>query len=164
METLRQVEEMEQQVVYQAEYDQWEKEWTLPHYIQQRKKGFDEDYSKKQWVYTVNQQVIGSIVCHNFELPHIHVTGLSSVLVFEEWRNQGIGNKMMRTCMDQSPETDVFLLYSAIGETYYEKLGFKTMPRKYQKYDDLILMVHCDDDVFHYLKTLKPYQFPDYFY
>lgn len=153
---LRKLDKSEYPKVYQAGYKEWPKGRTFEQYVKDNQK--EEAYGTRYGYVNSENKLIASLIVLSLTVKTANgevlpIFGLGSIVVDEQYQGNGYGKAMITECL-RLIETDnnhaVFMLYSEINPSYYNKFGFHPLPKKLQKYEAGCCMVRCNE------KTLLP--------
>lgn len=150
--------EKEKRQIYRTEYDYWGLNTDFNDYAKDNEQ--EEKNGGLRFVLADDHKIYGSLIATTFSnLPKLNIPlyGIGSVIVPPEERGKGYGVKMLKECIAfhhrEHPE-NVAMLYSDIDPHFYERLGFKQLPIKYQLNEKSICMIHCDQ---HTYEQISPY-------
>lgn len=155
---LREAAPKEKSYLYTLGYQEWPKKRTLEQYIKDNQK--EESYGTRYVLANEQNQITASLMMLSL---NDGLFGIGSVVVPLEFRGQGFGKKLLKSCMalmEQTRPNAAFMLYSEIDPGYYEKLGFQVLPDHCQRYSEGICMVKANRC--RYQAILKQ-TIPDYF-
>src|SRR5262249_27239438 len=99
-----------------------------------------------RWALVDDDRVLGSAKLYSFDATldgrGVRLAGIGAVFTLPEYRGRGVARELMTQLMHRAARdgADAALLFSEIGPSYYERLGFATIPTT-----DLSLRVIEDD-------------------
>lgn len=143
----RLMNEDEKETVYQIGFVEWGKDKTWEEYIKENE--MEESDGGVRYVLEDDGQIVGSLVVFEFDSSPTEmfpVYGIASVVVPTSSRGKGYGLELMKHCLHHYKKNDsqsIFVLYSDIHPSFYQKIGFISLPKSLQFYFDTTRMVHC---------------------
>jgi predicted acetyltransferase len=94
----------------------------------------------------------------------MEVYGLGSILTSKIHRGNGYSFELIKRCINLIPSNNtIIFLYSDLNPIFYEKLGFRILSNKLQKYDSSVCMAYCKNDIWDRLLSTKVDVIPNYF-
>lgn len=158
----RQAAKEERPFLFQEGYKEWSKARTFEQYCIDNSK---DDAIGTRYVIEEHGQVVCSAVLLQLKsIKGIAVYGLGSILTSQNHRGKGYGIELVKSCMKLvSDSNTIIFLYSDINPSYYEVLGFKSLPAKLQKYEKSICMAYCQKHIWAELVNTKAAAIPNYF-
>lgn len=158
----RQAAKEEIPYLFQEGYKEWSKNRTFKQYCIDNNK---DDEIGTRYVIEEDGQVVSSTVL--LRLKSINgspVYGLGSILTSKDHRGKGYGIALIKKCIDlASNDNSIIFLFSDINPSYYEKFGFRILPKGLQKCKKSICMAYCNDSVWNELIKVDVDRLPDYF-
>ena len=156
----RQAAKEEIPCLFQEGYKEWSKNRTFEQYCIDNSK---DDEIGTRYVIEEDGQVVSSTVLLRLKSINEHnVYGLGSILTSKDHRGKGYGIELIKKCIDLVYNSIIFL-FSDINPSYYEKFGFRILPKYLQKCEKSICMAYCNDSVWNELIKVDVDRLPDYF-
>lgn len=158
----REAKKEEIQLLFQEGYQEWSKNRTFEQYCLDNSK---DDAIGTRYVIEKNGEIVSSLVLLRLkDTNEMEVCGLGSILTSKKHRGNGYSLELMKKCIAliNSCNTIIFL-YSDIKPLFYEKLGFRILSAKLQKYDKSVCMAYCNDDMWDKLISANVDVVPNYF-
>lgn len=158
----RQAAKAEIPLLFQEGYQEWSKNRTFAQYCLDNSK---DDAIGTRYVLEANGHIVSSAVLMQLTSSKgTAVYGLGSILTAKNHRGKGYGGELVKKCLKLVPaDNTVVFLYSDINPSYYEKLGFQSLPPELQKYDKSVCMAYCKKNVWAELLSADIADIPDYF-
>lgn len=162
MMIFRQAAKEERAFLFQEGYKEWSKARTFEQYCIDNSK---DDTIGTRYVIEENSRIVCSSVLMQLQsISGLAVYGLGSILTSQNHRGKGYGSELIKRCINLVPDANtIIFLYSDIHPSYYEKLGFQSLPAKLQKYEKSICMAYCQEPVWSALANANAADVPDYF-
>lgn len=160
---VREAHPSEREFLFREGYKQWPKNRSFEEYVQDNQK--EDDYGTR-YVLTVDEKILSSAIVLRLESIHSQpVYGLGSILTAAAQQGKGYATTLIKDCISrlEKAEEVLIFLYSDIDPGFYEKLGFKVLPKQLQKSCKSPCMVRCGETSFTKLLTATPEMIPDYF-
>ena len=134
-------DEMER--VYIMGYDAWGEGKLVEDYLDECRKS--SKYRLGSWfVLNVRTALVASLIVYSFEdWGDSLVRGIGSVAADPSFRKMGYGHQIVRSATNRLIERDgvrVIFLYSDIGSSFYEDVGYLPLSTPYQKTSGSTLM------------------------
>lgn len=158
----RQATKAEIPFLFQEGYKEWSKSRTFEQYCIDNSK---DDESGTRYVIEVNGQIVSSTVLLRLKSINRNDTyGLGSILTSKDYRGKGYGIELIKKCIDLvSNDGTIIFLFSDINPSYYEKFGFRILPKNLQKCQKSVCMAYCNELVWSDLLKADVDKLPDYF-
>ncbi len=158
----RKANKKETPLLLQEGYQEWSKNRTFEQYCLDNSK---DDAIGTRYVIEKNGEIVSSLVLIRFKnINGMEVYGLGSILTSKIHRGNGYSFELIKKCINliHSYNTIIFL-YSDINPGFYEKLGFRILPDKFQKYGSSVCMAYYQDDIWDRLLSTDVDVIPNYF-
>ena len=162
MNRVREARDEDMMEIFKMGYDVWGDNMPLNEYIDMcRNSG---KYKKGKW-YVLEaadtNQLLSSLIVYDLDLIENRSTkGIGSIATSKLARRNGYAASLLKEVMhrlEKKENGSSFFLYSDIGEEYYRRLGFISLPAHLQKYKNSICMYYSKKDI------SIPHDIPDYF-
>ncbi len=152
--------------VYMMGYDAWGAGKPAADYLTQCRES--SKYRRGSWfVLSVRTALVASLIIYSFEnWGDRRVRGIGSVATDPRFRMMGYGHQVVRSATNRLIETDgvrITFLYSDIGSSFYEDVGYITLPTPYQKTSGSILMARMHPGFDEELMEKYKERIPGYF-
>ena len=158
----RQAKPKERQSLFEEGYKEWSKNRTFEQYCIDNGK---EDAYGKRFVIEDHGEIVSSTIM--LDLKKINgnkVYGIGSVLTPKIHTGKGYATQLLKNCIKRIHDDHAYIfLYSDINPSFYQRLDFKILPSKFQKYSKSICMVYCQDRLLDELLRSPIEQIPNYF-
>ena len=156
----------EMDVIYLMGIDAWAEGGDVGAYLEGCRQSIK--YKSGQWVVlTAEGRPVSSLLIHRFEPWGGYVVrGIGSVATEPSSRRRGYGQELVRRAIEDLSlrhRAAVFLLYSDIGEAFYERLRFFGLPDNYQRRAGSTLMAKLDPGVARGIFEANRSRIPGYF-
>lgn len=151
---VREATKQEYEKIYRQGYREWAKGRSLQQYITDNQK--EETLGKRYVLVDGKEDIVASLMLLEFK-PRLF--GIGSIVVEPEFRGKGAGAQLIKESIKLHPDA-AFMLYSEIGTAYYERFGFRELPKSHQGSVQAICMVRADEEL--YTQILKE-TIPSYF-
>lgn len=158
----RQANKEEIPFLFQEGYQEWSKNRTFEQYCLDNSK---DDAIGTRYVIEKNGEIVSSLVLIRLKnINGMEVYGLGSILTSKKHRGKGYSIELIKKCINliHSYNTIIFL-YSDINPSFYEKLGFRILSDKLQKYQSSVCMAYCKDEIWVTLLSTNVEDIPNYF-
>lgn len=158
----REAKPEEKKLLFNAGYKEWSKNRTFDQYCIDNSK---EDEYGKRYVLVNNDEIVSSLIVLRLkDIVEKRVYGIGSVVTPTQYTGNGYATELLKNCINEIPkEQCLVFLYSDVKPSFYERLDFRILPRKFQKYDKSICMVRCEDYMLEELLTSSKVKIPEYF-
>lgn len=149
-------------LLYQEGYQEWSKNRSFEQYCLDNSK---DDAVGTRYIIEKNGEIVSSLVLIRLNnINGMEAYGLGSIVTSKIHRGNGYSMELIKRCINRIPSHNtVIFLYSEINPHFYEKLGFRILSDKLQKYDSSVCMAYCEDDVWDDLLSTKADVIPNYF-
>lgn len=158
----RKANQEEIHLLFEQGYQEWSKNRTFEQYCIDNSQ---EDAFGTRYVMEKNGEIVSSTIV--LKLDSINgntVFGIGSVLTPQNHVGNGYATELLRKCINLVCEdTNIIFLYSDINPSFYEKLDFRILPLKLQKYKKSVCMVYCKLEVWNELLNCNIDLIPNYF-
>lgn len=129
--------------VYMMGYDTWGAGMLVEDYLKQCRES--AKYRLGSWfVLEVRTALVASLIIYAFQdWDEWLIRGIGSVATEPLFRKMGYGHQIVRAASNRLIEEEsvrIVLLYSDIGSSFYEDIGYIPLPAPYQKKPGSILM------------------------
>lgn len=152
----------ERPFLFQEGYKEWSKNRTFEQYCADNSK---DDINGTRYVLEHEGQILCSAVL--LRLKSINgkaVYGLGSILTSQNARGKGYGIELVKKCMEITFKANtIIFLYSDINPVYYQKFGFRILPKELQKKPQSFCMAYCEENIWLELLNAAKDVIPDYF-
>ena len=126
--------------VYMMGYDAWGDGNPPPMYLEQC--AASTKYKKGRWYVLADNRdnAVSSLLVHKLADT---VAGIGSIATPPELRNRGLATRLILDVLESLNQTGVEIVYlfSDISPEFYGRLGFTSLPKEFQRYQESTCMV-----------------------
>ncbi len=143
-------------------YEVWNKGRSFDKYYTDNSK--EDGYGVRYVVEEHKILVCSLIVLKLHTIGDYAVYGIGSVLTKSEFTGKGYATLLLKNCLENIIEKNRYVfLYSEINKSFYERLGFRALPKPLQKDGKALCMANCSDELWKELVRRDKRIIPDYF-
>ncbi|AFQ45349.1 GNAT family N-acetyltransferase [Desulfosporosinus meridiei] len=147
--------------IFSEGFKEWSKNRTFEQYCRDNAK---EDVYGTRYVLDVDNEIVSSLILLKLkDIAGKRAFGIGSVLTPKIHAGQGYASKLLINCIQKEKDDCFVFLFSDINPEFYERLSFKILPSKFQRYEKSVCMVYCNDANWNELLNCSLDAIPNYF-
>ncbi len=137
---IRKASKAEWEKIFQISFENWPRGASLEQHIKACYK--HANYSKGTWyILGETPEILSVLILYDF---HTMLKGIGTVMTPQSHRHKGYASALLESVIQMNDDLEprpYLLLFSDIATSFYERLGFQTLPPRLQKRPDSPCMI-----------------------